>query len=276
MAEGSMHDTVARQTDNGTRSESGRSAQAQRIIDHCVARVAATDVHEEPFQHFYLEGILPDDVYWQALKLLPDRPVYMPLNLKRWKNAQGLSTRDRLSLTDADIERIDEKHRPFWRDIVTAICSEELRNAVLLKLKGDVAIRLGCAPDQVLGRPMFTNVLLVRDFEEYRLKPHPDGQPRVITMQIYLANVNTPEDLGTSLYVRQSLPLRLLGTKFREIKRFPFRPNSVYALAVNDCPERESLHGRETISGHAVVRDSIIVSWLSRPTDAFTANDSGY
>ena len=83
-------------------------------------------------------------------------------------------------------------------------------------------------------------------------------------MQFYLPGNGTSEDLGTSLYTKLPLAHRLIGRKFKEIKRFPFRPNSSYAIAVNDCPERQSYHGRELISAGQTVRDSIIISWLSR------------
>jgi hypothetical protein len=85
-------------------------------------------------------------------------------------------------------------------------------------------------------------------------------------MQFYLPDEGSRDDLGTSLYVKQPLPQRLLGNKYKEIKRFPFKPNSAYAIAVNDCPERQSYHGRELITEDNTVRDSIIITWLSQKT----------
>jgi hypothetical protein len=80
-------------------------------------------------------------------------------------------------------------------------------------------------------------------------------------MQFYLPGEGTPDDLGSSLYIKLPLARRLLGRKIKEVKRFPFRPNSAYAFAVNDCPQRQSYHGRELITAENAVRDSIIITW---------------
>jgi hypothetical protein len=82
-------------------------------------------------------------------------------------------------------------------------------------------------------------------------------------MQFYLPGEGVSEELGTSLYTKLPLSHRLVGRKFKEVKRFPFRPNSAYAFAVNDCPQRQSYHGRELITTKQAVRDTIIISWNS-------------
>jgi hypothetical protein len=63
---------------------------------------------------------------------------------------------------------------------------------------------------------------------------------------------------------------RLIGQQFEEVKRFKFLPNSAYAFAVNDCDERQSYHGRETIGETTAPRDTVLVMWLSSPM-AFAA-----
>jgi hypothetical protein len=240
------------------------AAQSARIVDHMVRRVEDVRVEGWPFQHFYVENILPDDVYRQLLANLPTRSNYLPFNIKRWKNARGESTRDRLCLSEGELDRIDEERRPFWAAIKAAMESDTFRRAVYDKLSGDIAIRLGCPANKVVEQNAYPNIMLIRDFQDYRIKPHPDGQPRVVTMQFYLPDAGTPDNLGTSLYTKLPLPHRLFGRKFKEIKRFPFRPNSAYAIAVNDCPERQSYHGRELITANETVRDTIIIAWLSR------------
>lgn len=246
-----------------------RSPLAQRIIDHLVARIRTSQAESYPFQHFYLTGVFPDDVYAEIRRRLPPRERYRPLNTGRWKNAAGQSTRDKLCLSEGEIERIAPEDRQFWSDITQALTSRELQQAVYAALREDVSIRLGCTPDKVLEQGAFANVLLVRDFDDYRLKPHPDGHPRVVTMMIYLADENSPVDLGTSLYRERPLFDRLMGSRFEEVKRFPFLPNSVGTFVVNDCAQRRSWHGRELIEGASIVRDSIIVSFLSEEISDF-------
>jgi hypothetical protein len=235
-----------------------------RVVQHLVQRVSEAHVETWPFQHFYVEGIFPNDIYKEILANLPAKASYRPFNPRRWKNAKGDATRDRLCLSEGELERIDTERRSFWRMLTEALESGAFRNAVYTKLRADIAIRLSCPPHSVLDQSAYPNAMLIRDYQDYRIKPHPDGQPRVVTMQFYLPHDGTPEDLGTSLYTKLPLAHRLFGRKFKEVKRFPFRANSAYAIAVNDCPQRQSYHGRELITANQAVRDSIIITWASR------------
>jgi hypothetical protein len=235
-----------------------------RTVKHMVERVKGAHVEAWPFQHFFVDNIFPDDIYPQIVAKLPAKASYLPFNAKRWKNNKGESTRDRLCLTEGELGRIDEARRPFWSALTEVLEADAFRRTVYAKLGADIAIRLGCSEQTVLEQAAYQNIMLIRDYQDYRIKPHPDGQPRVVTMQFYLPGKGAPDDLGTSLYVKRPLGHRLVGRKFEEIKRFPFKPNSAYAIAVNDCPERQSYHGRELITASQTTRDSIIIAWLSR------------
>ncbi|MBM3608770.1 MAG: hypothetical protein FJX29_10040 [Alphaproteobacteria bacterium] len=246
-----------------------RSALAERIVAHMVERIAPAKVTDEPYQHFWVGQIFPDDVYAEIRRRLPARDRYLPLNIKRWRNAAGQSTRDRLVLSEDEISRITPEDQPFWVDITTALMARELQQAFYAKMTRDISVRLGYAPHDVLKQPAWHSILLVRDFEDYKLKPHPDGQPRVVTTMFYLPADDSREDLGTSIYRRKPLVNRLFGDKFEETGRFPYLANSVGVFAVNDAPERISWHGREVIEGDAVVRDSIILAYLSKDAPEF-------
>ncbi len=250
------------------------SRRRDRIVEHLVDRVAVAAVEDAPFQHFYLEQVFAADVYAEILASLPERGSYRPLNIKRWRNDKGESSRDQLFLSEGEVDRIDSAKRSLWADITAALESDDVRRAVFAKFRNDVAIRLGCAPDEVLARPMYPNVSLIRDFKDYKIKPHPDGEPRVITMQFYLPHDERQVDLGTSLYKKLPVAYRLIGRTFEEVKRFQFLPNSAYAFAVNDCSARRSYHGRELIGQSTRARDSILVMWMSRPMN-FAARHNG-
>ncbi len=250
-----------------------RSRQAE-IAQHLVRCVKTTAAFDAPFQHIFLRNVFPADVYAEIMASLPERRAYRPLNIKRWHDDQGQSTRDQLFLSEGEIDRIEAPAQDLWRDVTAALESDELRRAIFSTFRQDVALRLGCSADEVLAQPMFPSVSLVRDFKDYRIKPHPDGHPRVVTMLFYLPHDETQSDLGTSLYKKLPLAYRLLGRTYEEIKRFPFLANSAGAFAVNDCAERQSYHGREPIGAAAGVRDMIMVMWLSSPmTFASRHND---
>jgi len=246
-----------------------RTARAERIARHLAKRVRDCEVVDSPFQHFHLTGALPDDIYSEIRASMPPRDCYLPINIKRWKNAAGQSTRDRLALSDGEIGRVPEAIRPLWQGLTSALLSREVQEAVYVALQKDIALRMKCTPEDVLKQEAYGSVLLVRDFEDYHLKPHPDGYPRVVTMMLYLADADSPADLGTSLYRERPMLQRLLGKRFEEIDRFPFVPNSAGTFAVNDLPIRKSWHGREPITGANLVRDSLILSYLSESRPDF-------
>ena len=251
-------------------AQAANPARRDKIVEHMVRRLDDAQVEDAPFQHLYLRDVFPADVYGDLMAQLPDRAAYRPLNIKRWHNDKGESTRDQLFLSEGEVSRIEPAKRDLWADLTAALESDALRRAIFAKLKNDVAIRLECSPDEVLSKPMYPSVSLVRDFKDYKIKPHPDGHPRVITMQFYLPHDESQVDLGTSLYKKRPLHQRLFSGTYEEVKRFQFLPNSAYAFSVNDCDQRQSYHGRELIGSSSAARDSILVMWMSSPM-AFAA-----
>jgi hypothetical protein len=242
--------------------ESIREASlAESIIRHWEINISAALLEREPFEHFYIEEIWPQNVYLELLNSLPPIEHYVPINIKKWVRANGESTRDRIALTEQNIGKLESRLQEFWLQITKALYSDELKIAVFSKLKRDISLRLGIKPEEVPYAKVLAGADLIRDTEEYRIKPHPDGYPRAVTMQFYLPENADQLDLGTSLYVKDSMLRRLFGKRFQEVKRMSFKPNSGYAFAVNDRPDRCSLHGRELIKGEAGVRNSLLLSW---------------
>jgi hypothetical protein len=132
---------------------------------------------------------------------------------------------------------------------------------------------LNLGPAEVADARVFVGISLIRDMEDYRLKPHPDGQPRVVTAQFYLPMDSSQRDLGTSIYeAARPLSQRLFLGRYKEVKRMPFLPNSGYAFAVNDLPQRRSLHGRELIESGSGVRNSILVTWVTERSEQRKTN----
>jgi hypothetical protein len=246
-----------------------RTDRAQRIVNHLVERFSSSKVVDEPFQHFATENAFPDDVYEDIRASLPGREAYLPINIKQWKNAEGQSTRDRILLSDAEMQKIPAATRQIWEDIRAALASPEFQKVVYSALRKDIALRLNIPESEVPKQKSYVYTMITRDFEDYSIKPHPDGQPRVVTMMFYLAKKNDPKDLGTSIYRERPMLNRLLGNRFEEVGRFPFLPNSAGTFVVNSRPDRTSWHGRELIKGANTVRDSIIVSFLSKEMPEF-------
>jgi hypothetical protein len=229
---------------------------AALLRDHIVAAVRASPLMREPFCHVYMENLVPTHLYTAMLQHLPPKELYVPLNPKKWVRADGTSTRDQFYLTPENIARLPEQAATLWRSVVHAVGDGMLKSALFAKLAPDLANRFSTAEEHVCEIDCVYEITLVRDTEDYRIKPHPDGLNKIVTMQMYLPEDTSQLDLGTSLFVRHR---RLLGSTFEEVKRFPFRPNSAYAFAVSDSPQRTSWHGRERLTGFAGVRNTLMV-----------------
>jgi len=233
----------------------------QKIIKHVINTVEAAEALQEPYCHYYIENVLPPDVYEEMLDRLPGPEYYQPLNLKEWSRPNGESTRDRLILSSEGLAGLPERDRDFWRSIARALTSEQLKQVVFAKLAKDIALRFNCTMSEVPDIQAYPRAVLMRDTEGYRIKPHPDGTSRIVTMLYYLPCDSNHEDLGTSVYVRQSLMKRMLGKRFKEVARFPFRPNSSCAFVVNRLPNKTSWHGRELVGADAGVRNLILCQY---------------
>ncbi len=233
----------------------------KKIIRHIVKAVQSADAAEEPYCHYYLENAFPPDVYEDILDHLPEPEAYRPLNLKEWSRADGQSTRDRLFLSEEGIAGLPKETRNFWHSVASALTSESLKRVIFTKLAKDIALRFDLTMSEVPDMKAYPRAVLMRDTEGYRIKPHPDGTNRIVTMLYYLPRDASQCDLGTSVYIRQPWTKRILGEKFKEVARFPFMPNSSCAFVVNRLPNKTSWHGRELISADAGVRNLILCQY---------------
>lgn len=237
------------------------SRRGDQIVDHLIDAIDASVAHDEPFGHCYMENVFPEDFYEEILTRLPDTEVYHALNLKNYSRANGESTRDRMILSKEGLAPLSKEMESFWTLVTSTILSERVKRAVFTKLWKDIALRFKVGKEEVPDIQGYPRAVMFRDTDEYRIKPHPDGESRIVTMMYYLPRDKSQEDLGTSLYIKRPALKRLFGDKFEEVKRFPFRPNSGCAFVVSRRPERTSWHGREYITPGSGVRNTILTQF---------------
>jgi hypothetical protein len=226
------------------------------LRNHLIGCVNAAQLEPDPFCHVYMEGIFPSDLYDVVLRNLPPASLYSPLNLRKWVRSDGTSTRDQYYLTAENLARLPPEGAKLWATFVNAITDATFKRAIFSKLAPDLAQRFGVSDQAVPDIECGHELMLVRDTEDYVIKPHPDGLNKLVTMQFYLPTDNSQLELGTSLFRRHR---GIFGSTFEEVKRFPFRPNSAYAFVVSDSRARASWHGRERLSGFTGVRNTLMV-----------------
>lgn len=236
----------------------GRSA---KVLEHIIASIDACEAVDEPFSHCYYENVFPQDFYDEILARLPSPEEYHALNLKAWSRANGESTRDRMFLSREGLAPLEKKQCDFWTTVTNVILSEQVKRAIFAKLWKDISYRFDVKREDIPDIKGHPRGVLFRDTDEYRIKPHPDGESRIVTMMFYLPRDLSQEELGTSLYVKRPFHKRLLGEKFEEVKRFPYRPNSGMAFVINRPPGKTSWHGRELIPPGSGVRNSILTQF---------------
>lgn len=239
-----------------------KPVDASVLCDRLVEGLSAVEVERDPFCHFYTGAFWPTNFYPRLLRNLPDPNYYEPQNIKKWVRADGTSTRDNFFLTAENIKKLPPDRAAFWTAIVDAVIDERLKRAVFAKLAPDLAQRFKIAEAEVPNIPCVHELILIRDLEDYQIKPHPDGMNKIVTLQMYLPSDATADFLGTSLY---RMKKNFWGKKsFEEVKRFPFLPNSAYSFAVSDSKERTSWHGRELITNFKGVRNTLMVIFQSK------------
>ena len=229
---------------------------AVTLRNHLINVVNAAQLEREPFCHIYMQGMFPSEVYNLLLRSFPPKDLYTPLNLRKWVRADGSSTRDKFYLTPDNLARLSPESAGLWSMFVRAVTDDQFKRTIFAKLAPDLAARFGVAEDAVPDIECGHEIMLVRDTEDYVIKPHPDGLNKFVTFQFYLPSDESQLELGTSLFRRQR---RIFRSTFEEVKRFPFRPNSAYAFPVSESPDRTSWHGRERLSGFTGARNTLML-----------------
>ena len=246
-----------------------RQTLREYILEHLLNSLGDTPPQDEPFSHFYVENVFPDDIYARMMELLPEPEHYTPLSLDNYNNGAGQSTRDVLALDEHHLVCLSEKQGELWGAIAAALTAPELKVMVFHKLATDLSARFGVPRERVGQIPAFPKPSLFRDTDGYAIPPHPDGRAKIVTMQLYLPADRSQLELGTALYVRRLHSLRGLYSwqgRFEKVKQFEFAPNSGYAFAVSNSWNKKSWHGRETLPSGCGVRNTLLNIYFADET----------
>ncbi|HEX3997678.1 MAG TPA: hypothetical protein VHX65_03910 [Pirellulales bacterium] len=250
------------------------NAQSVRtyVLEHLLESLERTPSHDEPFSHFYVENVFPDDVYVQMMDDFPAPDRYKPLDASKYHNDKGISTRDVFSFTPENLADLPLHKRELWSAVADAMHAPEVKQVVFRKLATDLSARFGMPKNEVENITSYSKPSLFRDLDGYEIAPHPDGRAKIVTMQLYLPRDRSQLELGTALYRRRfHSPAGVYSWhgRFEKVKQFVFAPNTGYAFAVSNSWSKKSWHGRESLPAGCGARNTLLNIF-------FASNDRTY
>lgn len=209
-------------------------------LDHFIDRLRTARVDLDPFPHYCLEDVFPDDYYQSLLKHLPSSDVYENLYEVTDLKLDHFRHRDQRDMNEGWTNSLSPHLKPFWDSFNAWFLSLRLAHAVLESFSSQRA-----SWPEVSVESQF-----IRHRAGYFLGPHSDLYTKLVVLLIYLAPDNSAEHLGTSLYRPKDPSFTCPDSKhygfddFIRVKTAPYRPNSLLAFMRSDI----SFHGLEPLS----------------------------
>src|SRR5687767_2548792 len=99
--------------------------------EHFVDRLRSAKVEEDPFPHYVLERVFPDDYYRELLRNLPAHEVYRNLYEVTDLKLDHFRHRDQRDMDHGWTDRLPAEQKMFWDSFNQWFLSEELAQAVM-------------------------------------------------------------------------------------------------------------------------------------------------
>lgn len=216
-------------------------------LAHFAARLRAAEVVPEPYPHYFLENVFPEDYYRAMLRNLPGSAVYENLYEVTTLKLDHFRHRDQRDFTEGWTGHLPRGPREFWDSFHGWFLGPELARAVLASFAGPLRARFGAEES---WPPVSVESQLIRHRAGYFLGPHSDLHTKLVVLLIYLAPDDGAAHLGTSLYRPKRAGFACPDSThypfedFVRVKTVPYRPNSLLAFVRSDI----SFHGVEPLS----------------------------
>jgi hypothetical protein len=232
-----------------------KSLDRQRAIERLTQFIAASfdsaRSSDAPFHHLEFDKVFPDDVYAAMLTAMPVASDYRPMSGRAKGNdlADGTHTRVKIDLFPEFIRKLPPEKRTVWDIVGHALCSREVKEALMRGLAPGLGKRFG---KDFVKVGMYPVPILTRDTPGYQISPHPDTHWKGMTIQLYLPRDSSMTHIGTIFHAVRpdgSLP------KHSQMK---FAPNTGYAFAVGD----NTWHSADTVGPEVTTRDSILLTYF--------------
>ncbi len=170
----------------------------------------------EPFQHIYIENFFGKEAYSELLYSLHNTQY---TEIEKSRGTRGYPLR---------------YTAPYPEFLNTSLLDGSFKKSLLKKFG-------------IIDKGYSEDLLFIRDLPGYSIPPHTDSVSKIITVLIYLAEDNSMEEEGTSIYLPKKEGFICKDGRhykfedFTKVKTMPFRANSMFAFARTD----NSFHGVE-------------------------------
>lgn len=224
------------------------------VLSHFIERLRSTRVEANPFPHYLLEDVFPEDYYRQLLHHLPTSNIYENLYEVTDLKLDHFRHRYQRDLTEGWTSALPEPLQSFWNSFNQWFLSPELAHAVLESFAEPLRPRIGDHPE---WPAVSVEAQFIRHRAGYFLGPHSDLYTKLVVLLLYLAPDANTTSLGTSLYRPKVEGFSCPDSKhynfddFIRVKTAPYKPNSLLAFVRSDI----SFHGLEPLSEQDVATE---------------------
>ena len=211
---------------------------------HVSYKLGNVPINFFPFPHFYCENVFSNHFYKKIQENLPDESYLFPISEKRPVPKEFYKERFVLSLEDQDISQLPNAN--FWLTFKNQMLGGGLKNFLISRF-ADILKNIHPNLQNYNTR---SEILIVKDNENYALGPHTDSPKKLITILFYFPVDNSEENIGTSIYMPKDFKFTCPGgphykkEKFNLIYTAPFKSNSAFGFVKTN----NSFHGVEKVN----------------------------
>jgi hypothetical protein len=220
-------------------------------LQHVVERLRTAQVVPDPYPHYCLDRVFPEDFYESLLRYLPGSAAYQNLFEITTLKLDHFRFRDQRDLADGWTASLPDGLRRFWDDFNAWFLGPELARAVLDSFAGPLRSRLG---ERAAWPTTSVETQLIRHKAGFFLGPHTDASTKLVVLLVYLVPDDSRQHLGTSLYRPKERGFTCPDSAhypfedFVRVKTAPYRRNSLLAFERSD----RSFHGVEPLAAQDV------------------------
>lgn len=243
------------------------------ITNQIIKNIELSKLYIEPFDHKFVENVLPKDFYKEILDNLPEKSDY-PNLLESGRVGKDYSKeRYLLDLGNKSvIDSLSYEKKLFLNKLIDIFLSPKIFQAVSKIFFLTLQNRFKNFSDEekkLYGENNFKfdiGLSLVKDFSQYSLDVHTDSRHKFLTFLFYLPKDKSLSNIGTSLYKAKVNDINPNQIHFSEkeskklfdpVKKCPFIPNSLLVFPRTNT----SYHGVEEVNINKNQRDLLLLNY---------------